>query len=60
MEHLASSLICLDLRLFGGWKKIFPKMVVKNGDESRGRIRKTSPIKLIKQTKVFECLGWFT
>ena len=27
----------LDLRLLGGWKNIFPKMVVKNGDASHGR-----------------------
>ena len=42
----------LDLRLFGAWKssKSISQMVMKNGDESHGRIRKT---KQQKQTRAW-------
>ena len=33
---LPSQEVKFDLRLLGGWKKIFPKNGVKNGDESHG------------------------
>ena len=59
---LPNQKIRFDLRLLGGWKKtyshIFPQMVVKNGDESHGRICKKQKNEHLTASAIFWTVGW--